>query len=341
MKSSLFVLLILSLLAGIILSVLSIASSKVADRKNGFDRKIENSILREMGQLNLPSGVTKIANIQGDTVYLQTDDPELIYYTDDFQTLKKIEFKFGKTHKFNSLFTSYVKYPLIYIMGGNSRQFFKIDLISRKVDSTKLLVPGAFGNANYIDNNLWIVRYIDSSSYNSMFTKINTEDGSFITEDSISPKLNDAGFTNDGILIHQENSAYLSFIQFYNNKVTLFDTAFNIKGVFNTIDTCLFPGIQLRKDSNGVTNSAPPRMVNGPSAVSNGMVYIHSYLRADNERQNRGLIVIDRYELITGRYINSFYLPPTPGKNLIGLFISNDMLYALYNHMVTKARILN
>lgn len=341
MKSSLFVLIILSILAGTILGVLSIASSKVTDRKNGFERKIGNRILSEMGQLYLPSGITKISNVHGDTVYLQTDDPEVVYYTTDFRTLKRMEFKFGKTHKFKSLFTSYVKYPLIFIMGGNSRQIFKINIVSGIVDSTKLLVPGAFGNANYIDDNYWIVRYIDSSSYNSMFTKINIMDGSFITEDSISPKLNDAGFTNDGILVHEENSEYLSFIQFYNNKVTLFDTAFNVKGIFNTIDTCVFPGIQLRKDSNGVTNSAPPRMVNGPSAVSNGILYIHSYLRADNEKQNRGLIVIDRYDQRTGRYINSFYLPPTPGKNLIGLYVSNDLLYALYNHMVTKARIFN
>lgn len=340
MKRNVLILFGLTLLAGAILFVLNIASSRSNEKKNGFIRTIVNNVLQEKGQLEIPTDVMKIINVSNDTVYLQTNDPELIYYTTDFLELKKLKFPFNKTHKFKSLFTSYVDYPNVYILGGNARRTFKLNLTKAEIDSTNLLIPGAFGNSVHINSKEWIVRYIDSATFNSQFARVNIGNGQFVTEDSISPRLNDAGFTNDGILVHEENTPYLSFIQFYNNQITLFDTAFIVQGRFHTIDTCFSPGITLRKDSTGVTNSAPPHMVNGPSAVENGYVYVHSYLRADNETQNQGLLIIDRYDQKTGKYINSFYLPPNREKHLLGLYISNNNLYALYNRALVRARIL-
>src|SRR5690606_2841667 len=103
------------------------------------------------------------------------------------------------------------------------------------------------------------------------------------------------------------------------------DTSLQLIKRFKTIDHTPLPVFDVGK--------RPKQMIIQTACVYQGTLYLASNLKADNESREtyQKNIPIDRYDLVTGVYRGSFYLP-TPGGNLIkSMEVVSDKLFVLYH----------
>jgi hypothetical protein len=73
-------------------------------------------------------------------------------------------------------------------------------------------------------------------------------------------------------------------------------------------------------------------------AVDNGIAYIESKLKSDNEKLSdfQSNSVIDAYDLAKKQYLFSFYIPKTAKERIFDFKVNNRKLYVLYgNRFVT------
>ena len=119
-------------------------------------------------------------------------------------------------------------------------------------------------------------------------------------------------FAYDGVLNYDRTIKQVSYVNYYCNGITRFDEEFNKLNRYSTVDTMSSPKVSVAHLENSVTNSAPPRVINKTSSLHDGMLFVQSALKADNEKSGifENNTVIDMYG---NEYRGSFYLPiPAP-----------------------------
>ena len=86
----------------------------------------------------------------------------------------------------------------------------------------------------------------------------------------------------------------------------------------------------------------PSRIVNWESDVSDGKLYINSWMKADNEsiHQFNNNSVIDVYDVITGAYKKSFYVPFFRGEKMESFKVCKNELVAIYKSYIAAYHII-
>lgn len=165
--------------------------------------------------------------------------------------------------------------------------------------------------------------------------------GRFKLNDSIesyfAPKLLerqvDGLFDTDGSLLYSEKFRRMVYLYNYRNQFIVADQNLNLIYRGNTIDTIRKAQLKVAhlQNSGDRLLSAPPLRVNKTGAVSGKYLFVNSALRGRYESVNRwkNTSAIDVYDIVTNRYLSSFYIPDDNGSKLKSFSCTRTHLFAL------------
>jgi hypothetical protein len=144
----------------------------------------------------------------------------------------------------------------------------------------------------------------------------------------------DGLFCTDGMLRYDEETHQVVYTYFYRNEFICADTTLTLHYRGHTIDTTSRAHISVKSHDGNRTLSSPPHIVNRLVTTYQGKLFVNSNLIGDNEdpAQFSNADVIDVYNLSTGEYGFSFYLPRLSGDRITRFTFFEDTLYALYQH---------
>ena len=144
----------------------------------------------------------------------------------------------------------------------------------------------------------------------------------------------DGFFCTSGMLRYNQQTQELIYTYYYRNQYIVMDRDLRVRGRFRTLDTTTTAKIKIRETTGtgGRSMATPPPFVNRRSCPQNNWLFIQSVTRAKNESQERFEQgnVIDVYNLLTGSYKLSFYIPKIDGRPLNDYRIINNKLLVLY-----------
>ncbi|SEL89067.1 hypothetical protein [Parapedobacter koreensis] len=317
--------LLVSILAGILIVVYLFYTTELPNQvPNGFTRSFFEDAVSLKEKLSLPESGRAIIQVDDHNIYLslahsldllKIDRTTMAITTISFPTLQRAQ---NNANLGPPFFVSMDSHTIAY--------FFKNLPGIITANDAYLHVAAArasFSTGVRFADSTFIVRQISKPHNGLLFAKYNKY-GYFDLESDISLPSLDRGISTDGQLFFDESHEKLVYMHYYNNNILVFDRSLAKKAVAFTIDT-ITPKLALPPNK--------PRLItNKTGCVHDGLLYICSNLKADNEtyREYMHHIPIDVYDYINDSYLGSFYLPVTDGKLIRSLYVSGNTLIALY-----------
>ncbi|SMC98093.1 hypothetical protein [Pedobacter nyackensis] len=321
-------------------------SLKKNEVNNGFNRNILAHPLNLLSQIKLDSKQYRFSNSNRD---------EIIIY--DFVNPNKISRISYVENKYSLVHT---KIPKIPKFSGPGYAFFdgnEISIINRYSSAIYKIRPG---DANYRQRRLdsVVISHVESLS-NRIFVLMVPE----IKKDSTVLRIikktdlkgaelkryspqgqSDQFFSNDGFYSYDKASERIIYGYFYRGEFLCLDTNLNLLYKANTIDTNKTAQVYTikrtvpigNKFTSRYTQTKPPKFINKSISISNGVLYIQSLLKADNQSAEdfKNNYIVDSYSIEKGIYINSFYIPRIKGKSLSYFKVFYNNLYAIYGDIL-------
>lgn len=144
----------------------------------------------------------------------------------------------------------------------------------------------------------------------------------------------DGYFCTDGQFRYDRDSKRLVYMFYYRGEFICLDTNLSVLYHAKTIDTVRHADIHLKTVKRRITQSSVHKIVNKRISISNNKLYLNSALKADNESETafKNNQVIDVYDLNSGQYSGSFYLPKFNKKILTEFKVYNQKIIALYQN---------
>lgn len=290
------------------LNMASNAPNRVA---NGFDRKflpIEATIAH---QLEFTTAVRELAGRHGDSLFLATGEAGKIYITD--ARLKKPSVILLDDPNIENIiprFYTTVRYPEVYIFGGNATSYAVGDLRNKRTSKHKLNLNGLFNNPILMDDHI-IMQITDNDTRSARFATVGLNGEILTKENNLSKGSGDAGFVFSGLLRYDSVGNRMVYVHFFDNNFDVFTPEFKLLYRGHTIDTTYTNPTKVAINGKSVSYASPPIRINSYSAVNNGYLYVSSKLLADNEDRKEFYqhTAVDQYNLDDGLYVGSFYLP--------------------------------
>jgi len=342
MRRPLYIICGLVLAAFLLLFSLNAAIDKPNKYKNGFNRNITTNALQIDKEIPLPGDASTICNVTNETVYLQSEKAGVVYFTKDFKRMDTLRLAVSVVPALRHPFFTIVHFPNVFILDVNGRRLVKGNFQTGGSSAIALQTPGPDSKPVWLSDRKIVVRCVDTATLDALFYKIDPLEGNAAIEKNVSERLGDAGFINDGTLLYDAKLQQLVFVNYYSNRISVFDTNLALLNRYHTIDTVTRAGVSLSISKQGiksVTHKKPPRMINGPTSVYDAVLYVRSYLKGDNEQEFDNNIPIDRYSLTSGKYIGSIYLPYQSREKLESFMVTDKYLYALFRNKLVRMKI--
>ncbi|QEC69311.1 hypothetical protein FRZ67_19100 [Panacibacter ginsenosidivorans] len=347
LKQRLLISLYLMLLATAIISVLSYYSLKTGATDNNFNRNYSFEKAALINAAAMPASVRSIAGMSSSNIYLETDSVNKLYFVDStMKSLKAVMIPVVNNDSIQSLFKVIVDSPFVTIAAGNVPAVME----SRLYGSTLLFhrfPTHTFTRIAVIGHNSYLLRMFDKNGtkWDQIFVQGNTITGHVNKEIKLSQQSGDAGFASDGLLHYDAFSGLVLYNYFYEDKLLCFDTLLRLKYKANTIDRITTGGTKsgalFKGDNKMITNINPTKDLHYQSCTNNGRIFINSRVKADNETAAafRSNAVIDVYDIITGKYLSSFYIPFYKGKYLRDFRVKDKIIFVLYDGFLARYRL--
>jgi hypothetical protein len=327
MKKRILVILSIVIASVSVLLILNEKGDQINKKDNGFTRKSTYNIAKLLSRTTKNNTVSDVVGITGDTLFLSDRKAGVIYISDtSLSRIDTININLPDSLHLEPLFFTTVKYPRVYIMGGNARTIVCADLNTKKIE-VKFIGGDPFTGAIAFRENEIIFKRISHESLSPSFNKVNFKSLNIQTDNGqLLPQLGDAGFTHDGKLVYDSATNRFVYTCFYNNQFYCFDTSFNLVYKGHTIDTTSTAKKITEHKGRTVNQAKPPLMVNAFSAAFGGKLYVKSKLRADNEDYDKfnSLTTIDVYDIKTGKYLDSFSVPSLDNQKVVRFRVIKD-----------------
>lgn len=150
----------------------------------------------------------------------------------------------------------------------------------------------------------------------------------------------DGIFCTDGQLLRSRDPDYIVYLYRFRNDYLLLNNNMDIIAKLKTIDPIDRVRIKPYKvaSDNSIMLASPSNYVNQNASVYNGYLFVHSNIRARNDKAKDFLeaATIDVYDLQKPGYAYSFYLPSFQGKKPKDFIVLQNMIVALYDRHVIK-----
>ncbi|HZY81375.1 MAG TPA: hypothetical protein VFE50_17755 [Cyclobacteriaceae bacterium] len=148
----------------------------------------------------------------------------------------------------------------------------------------------------------------------------------------------DGIFCVDGQLSYDYQTGTVAYVYFYRNEFIRLDTSLNVAFRGHTIDTIsrVRLSVETIASSSDITMSSPPYTVNRLSCISGDWLYVNSALRASNDEEYtlEETHPIDVYNLTTGEYKHTIYIPKFRKAKLSSLRVFGDHLVVVMGNVV-------
>lgn len=299
-------------------------------RQNGFNRQWLAMNVDKQASSKLLFTAERLFGID-DTLYLSTPAHQQVYRFDkDLHISDTIALGIDRQLRPPVNFFAHANH--VFVHEYNSGMMFSKAIHQPGIDSIKLS-PAPFIKSLLLSDSLIVIRGFEAGSSRPFFIRINTRSGVRTKSDVLSERA-DAGFSSDGILCANNKKTHLFYIPYFENGIYCIDGEMKLKYKQPTIDTVFNSNIQVTQRGSGdmqkIYASAPRAKVNKRAFANDRLLFIESDLRADNEDENafRQYPVLDTYDLDTGTYAGSFYIPVDKRK-VLSYYISDEQLYVL------------
>lgn len=209
------------------------------------------------------------------------------------------------------------------------------------------LSPLIFDAVKGVSKNSVVVRNfsIHQGQRQTELTKVNLSALAKPEHKFILPKQIDGFFSTDGKIHYDKKHSKIFYMFFHRGEFLCLDTNLNLIYKAHTIDTVRSAKIEFGAYKDKLLNGipiksrnliAPLETVNRTITTDEDYVYIHSYLRSDNELQSTYLIneSIDIYLVKNGKYVHSFYLPRYKNMRLRDFKVRGEYIFAIYGNQV-------
>jgi hypothetical protein len=320
----------------IIISVLLIVAHKRESVKNGFQRVLI-SRLRDLKVLDLGFNSFYFAGGAKQVIYLgnYTDPSFVVTSNPALSDTHHILIDLPKNRKIAQRFLLVkIDSPFIYMFENITPLILAGNIHDQRVDILPLHYSGFINWLPLSLSSMFVTAY-DSSIHENIIVKLNEKDSFSRSFSQILPKQFPGTFSVNGMLNFDKAENRLVFVYLYRNEFICLDSNLKILYKAHTIDTNSIAKIKIGNFDSGKysTFSAPPLTVNAKSCISENRLFICSGLKADNESQSSFSqnIVIDVYNLLTGKYENSFYIPKFKNLPLRSFIIVHQTLAAVFD----------
>ncbi|MBL4905766.1 MAG: hypothetical protein JKZ00_07125 [Flavobacteriaceae bacterium] len=269
---------------------------------------------------------------------------ELLQLNDNLSKTATVRLKIPKNHQLNLSRTEIA----INDLGVFITDVTKPILLKGNTSNWKLkaidLESNYFNSAVVIDTNLLAVtklipkkgRLLGILNTNTLTTHLNP----VALEKQV-----DGFFCTDGFMHYNPELQKLIYTYYYRNEYVIMNKDLRITANYRTIDTTTTAKIKLRtlEKSDQRSLAKPPPIVNRRSFSQGRWLFNQSKIRAKNESQIRfkNGSVIDVYELKTGIYSHSFYIPHIKGQRLKDYWVKNNQLFVLYPNQLVSYHLFN
>jgi hypothetical protein len=272
-----------------------------------------------LGNWTNPFHVMEVELISGDTIQ------------------KSLTVEGGQVPSDYKVFRLKVDSPYFYLTHGRLPGILKGSLHSR-------IAKAAFSNAPYFVDAIptnpreFALRCYSNITKAYELAALRIDTPHFVMQPDLLEKQIDGIFCEEGTLHYDKSSKHLVYLYSYRNEFFVADTALALLDRFHTIDTFRRAHIKIAHVAaeNSTTLASPPVRTNGISSVFQGKMYVQSVFLAKNEDMLKFTTsaVMDVYDLSTGSYIHSFYVPQLQGRNFEALMVTKDYLAAIYENQL-------
>jgi len=331
MKQRLKIILIIFIASSTAIISLDFISHKINHRFNNFNRLVPPHGVRLIRTLDLKYNSFYIAGVSSNQIFLANSTAPIILKSDF--SLKDTQVSIIKMPEKVKLYSGSLEVdsPYFYItdrVTSTKMHGYLSDLIAKKYEDSTLFV-----DAKAISNSTFAIRTLFKQPPNYILGKRDIYNSKYQIYPTILTKQVDGIFCEDGMLNYDKMQDIIVYLYYYRNTFICLDTNFNIKVVGKTIDTNSVAKIKVTKikSDNSYTLSEPPLLVNRNSCVYNGSLFINSPLLANNDDPKTldDASIIDIYNLKTGEYKSSFYLPLYKGRKIASFQVFKDILVAV------------
>lgn len=245
---------------------------------------------------------------------------------------RTVFYKLPYIKKLNRNFSTFYTNQKLEIVGGNVPILLRLKMNSDSMVFQTYSFKNTFNKYIPIKHNKFLYGCLDSSLQHRELHIINLQNNFCTSNGKV---LNYYSTNSDGKLLFDKSCNEIIYIYFYRNSYLRIDTNLNLLMACQTIDT--FKGRETKKlvktgkrikRENIIQSAASNRL----SSISNGILYVNSTLKADNETntdfdQNG---VIDIYKISENKYKGSIYIPLHNKKKIDDFFVKDNYLYVLF-----------
>lgn len=330
------------LAAVLVVGALVDISNNTLPSKSVFKRNFIAKSLVPLYHSEKVKRVRTICGLQNNHIYFETDTAGIIIETDaTLSNARLIKLAFPNSELIQSLFTTFIDSRFYYIMAGNVPEVIQINIHNKSYQAFHF-PQNLYSLSIVTGNNDYVVRAYQklSGKWDQIFIKWNPVKNTIVTENNVSEKRGDAGFSTDGNLLFDKSTHRIIYVGYYSNQFICMDTSLGVLYKGHTIDTfsriTTKPFLNKSPNFQTITNGSPLLQINLESRALNGKLYIHSAVQAKNEIRKEFInnSVIDIYQISDGHYSGSIYIPEFLGEGLKDFNLYADKIIVLYNSYV-------
>lgn len=312
---------------GVALAIILLLISDIPNKSNnGFDRYFLPVKPKILDTINLDLPSREIIYLDKHEILLSTDSSNIILsykYPSNRIEYLRLELDSDLKRQIGNVYSFYydIKNKNFKLFANNLHGMLTLDKDSFKFTKLK---DKAYYYAIAIGSNSYILRRYEEQIGDAIFEHVSIPLGIPLKEQNISLKSIDGGLSTDGHLLYNKENGLLSYMHYYNNEILSFDTTLKRVKRFQTIDTISY--------KEKLDREKPILVSNKKSFVYGDYIFICSNLRADNESMKDYLrnIPIDIYNVRTGTYKGSIYVPVSNRKLISSLMYDGEILAAIY-----------
>lgn len=332
---------ILLVITGALIIVVSLyaISERLNSTPNGFNRKLNPSFTTLLYTVETGSDVYHIVGTSSHHIYLSS----LLHgiFLDINTEHKKVTrdtlagFHFPWYHV---AFQMTIDSPAITIAVGNFKKIYFGNVDSKRiVDSIN--TPYVFLRSCLLADKTFALCSFDTGKIPTLFfEKFKAANGPWERGSSIFSKNESDMIASDGLLQYDTANKKLIYCSFYESHFIAMDTNLHQQSEIHTIDTFhtnfTKGGLasSAQKSLVRYTNTSPRYTINANFNVFEGLVYIQSRLKADNDSKTdfEHNSVIDVYDTQKKIYLYSFYLPHGEKEQVLDFKVVKGRLLVLY-----------
>lgn len=332
----------ISLMAVMLMTILYAIADKDSRYRNNFTRSIISDIIEQQNILDT-KGDYYIAGITKDQIFLgnRKDSLDLLITDINLNHAKHIRLTIQNEPTIH-LRETYIEIdsPFFYIKDGGAPGIFQGRM-------------GYWTAQRILAHTPYFTQAVRTAEKSFTIQSIGNKTGNKVTQNALSSVSGTSGIksnvdifgedtdflTSSGLLRYSRKLNKLVYIYFYKNEYLLMDTSLNLAHKYKVIDPTAQANLKPIEIKEGRFSLASPKsFINNTAQVYEQWLLINSTSKASNETTEAfdNASIIDVYDLETGQYTYSFYIPDYDGIKLENFKAVNHQLIGTFkNHVIS------